>query len=85
MPELLVKIVTLKGPQLEEDAYMVTLPAWDGEVGILPAHIPYIFKLRDGTVKLYKENDHIKREIQIQGGFARVCDNSVNIVTNSVA
>lgn len=83
MAELLIKIVTLQGVSLEEEAAMITLPAWDGEVGILPMHVPFIFKLHPGVVKLYKENGDISFEIKIEGGFARVYENSVSIVTNS--
>lgn len=84
MPELLVKIVTLKEVCLDEEAAMATLPAWDGEVGIMPMHIPFIFKLREGTVKLYKEDGSIKKEVQVQGGFASIYEDSISIVTNSV-
>lgn len=82
MAELVIKIVTLQGVSLEEEVAMITLPAWDGEVGLLPMHASFIFKLHPGVVKLYKENGSVAREIQIEGGFARVYENSVSIVTN---
>lgn len=84
MSELLVKIVTLQGIFLEEEASMVTFPAWDGEVGIMPAHIPFIFELADGLVRFYKESEVIK-EVKIQGGFARIYEDAVSIVTNHAA
>jgi F-type H+-transporting ATPase subunit epsilon len=80
MSELLVRIVTAKGVILEEEAQMATLPALDGEVGILPEHIPSIFELTEGCVRVHKAGESVK-EIEINGGFARVYENSVSIVT----
>jgi F-type H+-transporting ATPase subunit epsilon len=80
---LVVRIVTTKGIILEEEAHLATLPAFDGEVGILPDHIPFIFQLVSGYVRIHKSGHGVK-EIEINGGFARVYENSVSVATNAV-
>ena len=77
-----VKIVTLDGIFMEQEVPMVVLPAIDGEVGIMASHVPYVFKLSSGLVKLYDTDTHCKDKIFIFGGFAEVYENKIEVLTD---
>ena len=60
-----IKIATLEGVFIEKKVPMAILPAFDGEVGIMASHLPFIFKLGNGLVKLYETESRAKEKIFI--------------------
>lgn len=54
----------------EGDASSITLPSADGELTILPHHIPLVTYLKAGTIHI-KNEDKIT-DFPISGGFAEV-------------
>ena len=82
--QVFVNIATLQGIIITKEVYMAIIPAFDGEVGIMAAHIPFIFKLNNGLVKLYDTETHAKEKIFIFGGFAQVYQDKIDIVTDKI-
>jgi F-type H+-transporting ATPase subunit epsilon len=76
------KIATLQGIFLEKPVQMAIIPAFDGEVGILPSHIPCVFKLESGLIKLYDIQSSSKEKIFIFGGFAKISEERLDVVTD---
>lgn len=56
---------------------MVVLPAFLGEMGILPGHVQTLVQLGMGSLR-YKQNGHTE-EFAVLGGFAEVVNNVVNV------
>jgi len=56
------------------------VPAFDGEVGILPGHAPMMTLLGRGALRVSGGNAPV---MQVAGGFLQVADNRVRIVTES--
>ena len=80
---LFIRIATLKGVFIEKEILMAILPAFDGEVGIMASHIPSVFKLSNGLAKLYDaQSSHIKEKIFLCGGFAKISEDKIDIVTD---
>jgi F-type H+-transporting ATPase subunit epsilon len=77
--QLEVKILTPNTVVLNQVADMVIIPSVDGELGVLAEHIPLISNLSPGLIKLYKQ-DNIERVIFVYGGFARITNNTLNIL-----
>jgi F-type H+-transporting ATPase subunit epsilon len=50
---------------------MATLPAAEGEMGVLPGHSPMIVALRGGVITV-KENGQVTERLFVAGGFAEV-------------
>jgi F-type H+-transporting ATPase subunit epsilon len=75
-----VKIITVKSLILELDASMVTLPATDGEMGILPGHIPMLVELEAGIVKITSPSKDTK--YFIYGAVAEITGEYVNILAD---
>lgn len=64
------------------DADAVVAPAFDGEVGILPNHAPFMTLLGDGVLTV-RHADQVRR-FTVRGGFLQVVDNRVRVVAEHV-
>jgi F-type H+-transporting ATPase subunit epsilon len=64
------------------EADAVVAPAFDGQVGILPNHAPFMTLLGEGTLTVRK-SDAVSR-FSVRGGFLQVVDNRVRVVTEHV-
>ncbi len=57
----------------------VVAPAYDGEVGILPKHAPFMTLLGDG--RLVVREGSVDRAFRVRGGFLQVVRDQVKVVT----
>ena len=60
-------------------ARFVALPLYDGEIGIAPAHSPFIGRLGYGELRV--EGDGPTKRFYVDGGFVQVADDLVSILT----
>jgi len=65
--QLLLKIVTPEKLILEEMVDSVTIPTTEGEITILPDHIPLVATIASGDIVAIKGGEHIPMEVV--GGF----------------
>jgi len=73
--------VTIISPEksiFDGDATAVVAPAYDGEVGILPRHAPFMTLLGEG--KLVVREGNRSWTFAVMGGFLQVTDNAVTVV-----
>ncbi len=61
----------------------LTVPAYDGEMGILANHSNMACALTEGTVRLEKENGE-KVEAVVAGGFVEIIDNTVVMLAHTI-
>src|SRR3989344_2367441 len=71
--QLKLKIVTPERLVLEEMVDQVSLPTTEGEITILPDHIPLISGLASGDVVAVADGEHI--QMAVVGGFLEVKQN----------
>jgi len=57
---------------------LFTLPAAQGEMGILPGHISYVVQLKDGFLRYSSDGE--EEMFAILGGFAQVDKNKVIVL-----
>ncbi|RDW22257.1 F0F1 ATP synthase subunit epsilon [Oceanobacillus arenosus] len=81
MKTLTVSVVTPSGPVLEDDFEMVVCRAENGEIGILPNHIPLVAPLSISAIRLKRDGE--ERHIAISGGIMEVSANKVTILAQS--
>ena len=67
---LKLKIVTPEKLILEEEVLSVTIPTKEGEITILPDHVPLIAPLASGDIVAFVNDEYIP--IAIVGGFLEV-------------
>jgi F-type H+-transporting ATPase subunit epsilon len=60
------------------DATAVRAPAYDGLVGILPGHAPFVTLLGEGVLTV--ENGGERHEFQVRQGFLQVVEGVVRVV-----
>ena len=66
----------------DSEADAVVAPAFDGLVGILPNHAPFMTLLGEGTLTV-RRSEAVSR-FSVRGGFLQVVDNRVRVVTEHV-
>lgn len=72
-------VVTPEKVFLEREVSLVVIPSFDGEVGILPGHVPTVARLGSGEMRLSEERSG--KSYYVEGGFAQIRDNVVTILT----
>lgn len=80
MHQLNLKIITPKRIALEEKVLSVTAPADEGEITILPRHVPLFTLLKEGIVKVKRENG--EDYLAIGGGYLQTDGNEVNLIVS---
>lgn len=77
-----VKLVTPERTLLETEVIEVTLPIADGEVTILPEHVPYIGAVKAGEA-LLKTKEGKGEVVAISGGFVEFDNNVLTILADT--
>jgi len=78
---LTVSVVTPDGLVLEDTYDMVSCVAENGELGILPGHIPLVAPLTISAIRLKREDS--TEQIAVNGGFLEVRPDKVTILAQS--
>jgi F-type H+-transporting ATPase subunit epsilon len=65
------------------EAEAVTAPAFDGQVGILPRHAPFLTMLGEGRLTVREANG--TKTFRVQGGFLQVVDDTVRVVAEQAS
>tara|TARA_R110002049_G_scaffold2750_2_gene21738 strand:- start:618083 stop:618469 length:387 start_codon:yes stop_codon:yes gene_type:complete len=72
-------VVTPERTELDREAEFISLPMYDGELGILKDRAPMIGRLGFGTLRLQTAAG--PERYYVDGGFAQVEDNVVSVLT----
>jgi F-type H+-transporting ATPase subunit epsilon len=80
------ELVSLEGVKFSEDVYEVLLPTLDGEIGVMPGHMPLISVASHGVVgirRLAADKDDMMEYFAINGGVIEVADNVLRVLVDS--
>ena len=77
---LKLKVITPRRLIVDEDVQMVTVPALEGELGILPGHKPLLVAVGKGKLSYMKTQS--SKDIAIQGGYAEILPDRVMVFTD---
>lgn len=78
--QLQLKIITPERIVLNEAVDFVTLPTTEGEITILPDHIPLISTLASGDIVARVNGEDVP--MAVSGGFIEVSNNDVKILAD---
>ena len=81
MAKLKVEIITAERVVLQEEVDMVVAPGADGQLGILPHHVPLLTTLQVGELRLKKGDEEIS--LAVTGGFLEVQPDRVVILADA--
>ena len=74
-------VVTRERKIVETDAVEVVLPAYDGEIGVLPGHTPLLTLLKVGVMRY--RSDGNPQSLVISWGFAEVLPERVIVMAET--
>ena len=77
---LRLEIVTPVATAFSEDVEMVTLPALDGDIGILPQHVPLMTQMVPGEMVVRQNGKD--RFLAVGDGLVEITGNRVAILTD---
>ena len=77
----LVEIISPNQSVLKSEANEVTIPSYEGQMGILKDHISLITFLRPGLIIIKKENE--EKKFFIEEGIVEFKDNNLLILTST--
>src|ERR1700688_3241331 len=80
MAKLQLEIVTPEARTFSEEVDMVVLPGVEGELGILPLHVPLMTQLLPGEVRIMQGAKEI--DLVVGTGFVEVTPTRVSILTD---
>lgn len=76
------EIVTPERVVLKEDVLQVTVPTLEGEITVLPGHIPLVSVLNAGVIEV-RMADGTPEIMAVSGGFLEVLRNKVVILADT--
>ncbi|VEI13768.1 F0F1 ATP synthase subunit epsilon [Trueperella bialowiezensis] len=76
-----LEIVARRGVLFEGEVSDVVLPAFHGEMGILPRRSPVMAVVRQGTIRFTEDGQ--KKSVEIGDGFATVDSDHIRVVVEN--
>jgi F-type H+-transporting ATPase subunit epsilon len=79
------ELISLDGVKFSEDVYEVVLPTMDGEIGVLPGHMPLISVAKSGAISVRKnssDRDDAREYFAISGGAIEVSGNTLRVLVD---
>jgi F-type H+-transporting ATPase subunit epsilon len=80
MAKLQLEIVTPEAKTFSEEVDMVVLPGAEGELGILPLHVPLMTRLLPGEIRITQGQKQV--ELVVGNGFVEVMPDKVSVLTD---
>ena len=76
-------IITSEKTIVSRDVDMVVLPAFEGEMGVLPGHMPMIILLKNGDIRITSGD---KTDVfSVDNGYARITCDKVVILPEKIS
>lgn len=82
MPTIFVDVVSAEEAIFAGSAQFVALPGQEGELGILPGHVPLITRIRPGAVRIKTESG-AEESIFVAGGILEVQPDRVTVLADT--
>jgi F-type H+-transporting ATPase subunit epsilon len=80
-----LQLVTLTGTKFDDDVYEVVLPTLDGEIGVLPGHMPLISVATNGVIAIRHQSndpDWSREFFATNGGVIEVAGNQLRVIVD---
>lgn len=81
-PVIEVTVVASDHPIWKGQASFVSIPAYEGSMGILPNHEPVLTLIKEGIVSVVT-NDEERREFNVSSGFIAFENNRLTVTVES--
>lgn len=79
------ELVSLDGIKFSDDVYEIILPTMDGQIGVLPGHMPLVSAATHGIVMVRRkagDRDDTLEYYAISGGVIEVSNNTLRVLVD---
>lgn len=83
MTTIRVDVVNAEKEVFSGDAKFVALPGVEGELGVLPGHVPFITRIKPGFVRVTLPDSEEVQRIFVAGGILEVQPNVVTVLADT--
>jgi len=83
MATMHVDVVSAEASIFEGEAEFVALPGQDGELGILPRHVPLITRIRPGAVRIKVPGQSHEEFVFVAGGILEIQPDAVTVLADT--
>ena len=80
MAKLKLEIVTPESKVFSDDVDMVVLPGVEGQLGVLPMHVPLMTQLLPGELHIMQGGK--QKDLVVGTGFVEVSQTQVSVLTD---
>ena len=80
MATMRLEIVTPESRAYSDDVESVVIPAVEGEMGVLPMHIPFVTAIKPGELVVTKSGRPL--HLAVGSGFVEITQERVNVLTD---
>ncbi|MCW1907755.1 MAG: ATP synthase F1 subunit epsilon [Candidatus Saccharibacteria bacterium] len=80
-----LQLVSLDGLKFDDDVYEVILPTMDGQIGVMPGHMPLVSVASRGVIGVRRkatDRDDMMEYFAISGGAVEVSDNKLSVLVD---
>ena len=80
-----LQLVTLNGLKFDDDVYEIIIPTLDGDIGVMPGHMPLVGVAKPGVISIRRsasDRDEYMEDFAISGGAIEVKDNLLRILVD---
>lgn len=74
------ELVSPEQKLISEQAFQVTIPGEEGDVGVRAGHMALVMTVRPGVVEVIRTEDGVKEKIFIAGGFADISQTNCTVL-----
>jgi len=83
MATMHVDVVSAEASIFEGEAEFVALPGQDGELGIMPRHVPLITRIRPGAVRIKVAGQSHEEFVFVAGGILEIQPDAVTVLADT--
>lgn len=79
------QLVSLNGVKFSENVYEILLPTMDGEIGVMPGHMPLISVAKAGVISVRRnanDRDDMMEHFAISGGAIEVSGKTLRVLVD---
>ncbi|MGZ6004664.1 MAG: ATP synthase F1 subunit epsilon [Candidatus Saccharimonadales bacterium] len=80
-----LQLISLDGSKFDDNVYEVLLPTMDGQIGVMPGHMPLVSVATSGVVSVRRkagERDDMMEHFAISGGAIEVENNNLRLLVD---
>jgi F-type H+-transporting ATPase subunit epsilon len=80
-----LQLITLNGIAFDDEVYEVLLPTMDGQVGVMPGHMPLVTVAKPGAISIRRSEHDIDEAMEhfaMSGGVIEVIDDRLRVLVD---